>query len=726
MSDTQSPIPIIEDEPTAITPNLANLPPVFVLPTHLSLVELHQAEDQLSDRGAPLTYDIAEAKLVIGKISTIKRAEFELRGRKVRFENVRRARESDLKTKHASDDDGTTARKRQRLSHREEVLTPRPKEKVIDDDSTASEIDEGSDSAAKPMSQLSISQTSTSATLQHSDQVGPKESSPPPFVLESFTNVVKVVNIEWLEVSIAAGKPQRLEPYTIYEARLLPSLEKAINNKRNETIAAKAEIATVVHKSPYMTERTSQGIIERAKADFIPRAVGTRRRDRTNQVIHEQFAGRTFASSTQAARQSRSQSITKRTSLLRQTTSEHDEGVNSTLPEMPDWVKGNKIYSCQRATPITSLNEEFMDQLEKIKLSRVLTADEIGVRAYSTSIASLAAYPHKLSSTAEILALPGCDQKIAHLFHEWKTSDHRIQAVEDIEADPTLKVLNLFYEIWGVGALTARDFYYNKNWRDLDDIVEQGWQSLSRVQQIGLKYYDEFQLKIPRSEVEHIASIVTTHAKRIVDPDIECIIVGGHRRGKPESGDCDLILTHRSSIATQNLVAKVVASLEREDWITHTLTLNLTNSKRDQQPLPLISPHPRGAGFDTLDKALVVWQDQSWPSKSRDLAADPAAKNPNPHRRVDIIVSSWRTIGCAVVGWSAGTTFQRDLRRYAKHVKGWKFDSSGVRERGSGRWVDLEGWANEGTRCRGWEEAERRVFEGMGLVWREPWERCTG
>lgn len=140
--------------------------------------------------------------------------------------------------------------------------------------------------------------------------------------------------------------------------------------------------------------------------------------------------------------------------------------------------------------------------------------------------------PFKSDADSETCA--GCDQKIAHLFHEYQTSNGKLHAVADIEADPVLKVLREFYEIWGVGAKTARDFYYDKGWRDLDDIVEDGWKSLSRVQQIGLKYYDEFMLKIPRAEVESIAATITKHACLVTDKDIESIIVGGYRRGKSE------------------------------------------------------------------------------------------------------------------------------------------------------------------------------------------------
>jgi DNA polymerase IV len=396
---------------------------------------------------------------------------------------------------------------------------------------------------------------------------------------------------------------------------------------------------------------------------------------------------------------------------------------------MPEWVKAGIKYACQRLTPKDQPNESFIALLKKIKLARLLTNDEIGVRAYSTSIAAMAAYPYKVSNPREIMALPGCDAKIANLYIEWVNTG-TIKAVDDIEADEDLKILRVFYEIWGVGATTAREFYYDKGWRDLDDIVEYGWKTLSRVQQIGVKFYDEFLDQIPRAEVKEIGDIVHRHACKARNDGIQSLIVGGYRRGKEASGDVDIIVSHPDEKQTLNIVNDIVTSLEDEGWITHTLLLSLNSTNRGQQTLPFRTGGG-GHGFDTLDKALVVWQDPNWPTKEADLAANPKAKNPNIHRRVDIIISPWRTVGCAVLGWSAGTTFERDLRRYAKSAKGWKFDSSGVRSRGSGQVVDIEGFyeykgsIGEG-RATTMEQAEKRVFEGMGLVYREPWERCTG
>jgi DNA polymerase IV len=380
-----------------------------------------------------------------------------------------------------------------------------------------------------------------------------------------------------------------------------------------------------------------------------------------------------------------------------------------------------------RSAPLHPPNERFIDQLLKIRKIRELTLDEIGVRAYSTSIASIAAYPYEFRRPSEILTLPGCDTKIAHLFAEYQASEEgTISTATALDSDPVLRTLHTFYNIWGVGAKTARDFYYHRQWRDLDDVIEHGWNTLSRVQQIGVKYYDEFLAGIPRPEVELIAKIIHKHANR-VRPDarydgsgVECIVVGGYRRGKEASGDVDLVLSHRDESVTKNLVVDIVASLESEGWITHTLALHMTTSNRDQQTLPY-KGDDTGKHFDSLDKALVVWQDPHFEVPDPDETNQKNPKrNPNPHRRVDIIISPWRTVGCAVLGWSGDTTFERDLRRYAKKSRGWKFDSSGVRERTSGgQVIDLE--RKGGT----WEERERLVMEGLGIAWRPPGERCT-
>lgn len=401
----------------------------------------------------------------------------------------------------------------------------------------------------------------------------------------------------------------------------------------------------------------------------------------------------------------------KRPTLNQESTSEHEDP--SQMPPIPDYL--HTTYSCQRPTPFDPPNKSFIEVLYKIRKLRQLKNDEIGVRAYSTSIASLSAYPYLISKPAEVSRLPGCSDKIADLYRQWKATGC-LEEIEDAKIDPKMSVLQEFYDIWGVAAKTAQEFY-KKGWRDRDDIVENGWDGLTRVQQIGLKYYDEIQKKVPRSEVEEIGQIVLSHTNEL-RRGFQMVIAGSYRRGKTESGDVDVILSHPEETATSDIITEIVNSLEKAKYITHTLTMSTKNSERGQTPLPWRGQDRKaGTGFDTLDKALVVWQDPRWNENV-------SSKNPNPHRRVDIIISPWATVGCAIIGWTGGITFERDLRRYCKREKGLKFDSSSVRSRADGSWVDLE--SDTHGLAPDMLTAERRAFERLGLEWRSPEERCTG
>ncbi|KAK2734221.1 hypothetical protein FQN57_001742 [Myotisia sp. PD_48] len=728
--------------------DLKSWPSIFVLPTHLSLDELHDVESMLTKSGATLTYDIIEAHLAVGKVSHQKRAILELRARGLWTEVVPGGQNS-----------LDQAPKRRRVENLQHNAGPSSGSNYIDlTGPEAIDRKEPDDIHKKNY---------------NSDQLSYAGSNqlPPPSPDE-----IRVIKLSWLQESLSVGYSLPVEAYTVYRGRRVP----APSPLRSDSSPLSTSTSPLAKKGNVGEGQTAGDTVSPTRPlSTFPSP---------SELRHLRSGLRSGVKIPPTQR--------KRPRLRRESTSEEE----SPLPAAPAWVRENVIYACCRSTPLHPPNEEFINQLLKIKRIRTLTLDEVGVRAYSTSIASIAAYPHFLKRSDEILSLPGCDTRIANLFVEWKQSeDKTIEAAVLLDKDPVLKVLNLFYDIWGVGAKSAREFYYQRQWRSLDDIIEQGWDSLSRVQQIGLKYYDEFISGVPRHEMEHIANTILEHARR-VRPEteyegggVEAIIVGGYRRGKEFCGDLDVILTHRDDRATYNLIYDIIASLERDGYITHTLALHLTNSNRDQQTLPYRGETGGKPRFDSLDKALVVWQDPNYdipqsnpsdddaviqedlyssteddaddieeeltdavdemplnseamklkslpqrkprPARSKHAQAQnegndeenspayaivPSIPNPNPHRRVDIIISPFRTIGCAVLGWSGDTTFERDVRRYCKKVHNWKFDSSGVRSRGpGGRTIDLE---SEG---KTWQERERLVMEKIGIGWRPPTERCT-
>ncbi|KKO97133.1 high-affinity nickel transporter [Trichoderma harzianum] len=491
-------------------------------------------------------------------------------------------------------------------------------------------------------------------------------------------DIVLVLKLAWLFDCLEQDVALPADDYLLYRGRKLasPSLQGS-------------DLATHQPKKENEAAKSAAAVLARAMED----------RQSVNDSPHSK---RTTRPGTGSSNASDGRPHAEPPKLHHETTSEHD----IPLPPIPEFL--HTTYSCQRPSLVDPPNAAFIAELKAIRTLRLLRGDQVGVRAYSTSIASLAAYPFPLQRPQEIERLPGCGPKIAKLYQQW-TSNGCTDETSTAKTDTELVVLKTFYDIWGVGDVTARQFF-KKGWRDLDDIVEHGWNSLSRVQQIGVKFYDEFQLKIPRQETKAIASVILAHAHR-VDPGFQMVIVGSYRRGKPASGDVDVVLSHPDETQTLDIIEKLVTSLEKSSFITHTLSVWTKNSERGQAPVAWKGEgRPAGSGFDTLDKAMVVWQNPE--------------DNNGPHRRVDIIISPWKTAGCAILGWSGETTFQRDLRRYCKAKMGFKFDSSGVRNRADGSWVDLE--SSERGPAPDMETAERRVFEGLDLEWRPPAERCTG
>jgi len=658
--------------------DLSSVPPIYILPTHLQTDDLHEAEDSLYHAGGHLSYNAGEAHLFLGRVSQKKRAAFDLRSRGVWTEPA------DLPTPDPT-------RKKRKLS-------------PISSDGGQPNERVGPINVNGPVDGDSLRNHASSSML-----------------FPDLKDHVLVLRLDWLDNCLKENTVVPYGPYLVYWGKVVPKPAGA------EAPESSPKAVTYI-KATRDFQSVSTSTTTTPKKDTISSILARAQADNPSSSPISATSRRSFHSHPALTHS------TRPPKLQRTTTSEFENLDSRSLPPLPDWAKNHVTYSCLRSTPPSPPNAAFIAQLEKIKLARLLTLDEIGVRAYSTSVASLSAYPFAITTPLEITRLPGCNEKIALLWSEWDSSgttdsERYIQAIGDLESDTDLKHLHLFWEIWGVGPDTARKFYFEYGWKDLDDVVEFGWTSLSRVQQIGVKFYDEFLDKIPRKEVEAISDTILRHARLCrniseedwgTDKDMVCVIVGGYRRGKAFCGDVDVILSHRDEEATKNLVVDIVASLETEGWVTHTLTLNTTTSDRGQQTLPYRS-EGHGAGFDSLDKALCVWQDPHFTPPTD----EPGAKNPNIHRRVDIIISTWRTVGCAVLGWSGGTTFQRDIRRYVSKVKGWKFDSSGIRDRGNGMVLDLEA-PREGDTADDWEDRERRLMDGMGIGWRPATERCTG
>ncbi|KAK7205434.1 hypothetical protein BZA70DRAFT_157751 [Myxozyma melibiosi] len=360
---------------------------------------------------------------------------------------------------------------------------------------------------------------------------------------------------------------------------------------------------------------------------------------------------------------------------------------DSDLPEL-DPIYLQKL-SCYRPHPLICPNEDLAKILAQIRHLRDLDGNDTSVRAYSSAIASIRSYPYKIKSGKEVKRLNGCGAKTLKLVNEFLETG-AIES-ETAKADTAeYEAIERLQEIWGVGGRTASSWVREKGWKSIEDVQREGMSSLTRHQEAGVRYYQDLKVKLNREQVAAIAETVTRYAKDI-HPDALSLVGGSYRRGNTSHADVDMLLTVPNNKPGEHytFLQELIKRLQKANLITEVLTIT-SNLRKGE----------------LLDLALVVW------STVPNVSGVPLA-----HFRVDLICADWKVIGPAVVGWTGGTTFERDLRIRAKKL-GYKFHSSGLLDLKTNKLVDCT--------ADTMEAAERKVFEILQLPYYDPELRNTG
>jgi DNA polymerase IV len=351
-------------------------------------------------------------------------------------------------------------------------------------------------------------------------------------------------------------------------------------------------------------------------------------------------------------------------------------------------------YACQRRSPLICPNQELVDVLLKLRLQWTIEDDERRVRAYSSAIASLKAYPIKIKDADEVKQLEGCGGSIANKVSEYLQSG-TIHQVQSAWQDEALLTKYTFWNVHGLGAKGVHLWYNERGYRSLNDAIQSAWDTLPRPQQIGLKYYDDFLIKIPRSEVEEIVRVVHDAAQRVFghDSPVDSTCCGSYRRGKAESGDVDVVLTHISIHDTAAALRRVIHELEERSFVKEIIS---ERTERDGSK----------TSFSGYAIGMLV---------CRSVKTGVA----QPMRRVDIIVARPDNYITAVLGWSGSITFERDLRLYVKRMFDLTFDSTGLTTIADNKQrVDCQSWT--WTPGASIDRLEKELFKFLKLNYIEP------
>lgn len=315
---------------------------------------------------------------------------------------------------------------------------------------------------------------------------------------------------------------------------------------------------------------------------------------------------------------------------------------------------------------MTDFKSKIIAELEVLAAVAPLeAAGTFKARAYASGIKTISALPRV--QTAEDLP-PAA--KGDGLGKEIRSKILRILEHGSLDIEPAVRAkaaaLTAFRGIYGVGPKKAEELVA-AGYTTIADVRAAAGANpklLNKNQHIGLRYYEDINSRIPRTEMdEHAALLMATKP-----PSLEGVIVGSYRRGRPDSGDIDMLVrTADAAVDAGAALAAYVADLKARGYIREVLAQG-------------------------EHKCLAV-----------------AALPGNRSRRLDLLVTPPAEFPFAVLYFTGSDGFNVAMRAHAL-TRGFTLNEHALTQVSTGRPVT-------GIRL------ERDIFTMLKLQWREPTER---
>ncbi|KAF2722849.1 hypothetical protein K431DRAFT_266012 [Polychaeton citri CBS 116435] len=361
-------------------------------------------------------------------------------------------------------------------------------------------------------------------------------------------------------------------------------------------------------------------------------------------------------------------------------------GVEETGPE-PEFrqLPHQDKFQCMQAHGIDKVNNPnaaTISILEQMAEYYAKIGDAWRPRAYQRAIATLRKQPLRITTKTDAVALPFIGERLAIKIEEIAFTD-RLRRLDNARAEPRDQVMQTFIGVYGVGYNQASR-WVNQGFTTLDELLEKA--DLSENQRIGIEHYSDFNSRIARSEIAEHGDIVRSALHKI-DRDLTLIVGGSYRRGAETSGDIDCIITHpkhSASTLLHILIHRLIPTLFRQGFLKASLAS---------------STHSDGNEGSKWHGASCLPSSQIW-------------------RRMDLLLVPSEELGAALIYFTGNDIFNRSLRLLASH-KGMRLNQRGLYKdviRGKARVKITDGTLVEGR-------DERRIFEILGVPWREPNER---
>ncbi|NBQ17529.1 hypothetical protein EBU24_04380, partial [bacterium] len=312
-------------------------------------------------------------------------------------------------------------------------------------------------------------------------------------------------------------------------------------------------------------------------------------------------------------------------------------------------------------------NEEFIELMEKLNNIMLKQGEPFRARAYQKAQETIMTYQNDIYDPNQLKGLPGIGSTIMDKLNEYVQTG-TLRVLEREKTNP----INILGEIYGIGPKKAQELV-NAGVKTIDELRLRQNDLLNDIQKVGLKYHDQIEQRIPRSEIEEFEEIFKEiFAKAAKDtPESKFEIVGSYRRGAQTSGDIDVIITSTSGSVYKTFVDNLLKT---------------------------------GIILEVLSRG---------PSKTLVIAKLPGERIA---RRVDFLYAPPDEFAFAILYFTGSKIFNTVMRQYGLD-KGYTFNEHGI--------YKLE-HKKKGAKVEKEFKTEKDIFDFLGLQFKTPIERRDG
>ena len=343
------------------------------------------------------------------------------------------------------------------------------------------------------------------------------------------------------------------------------------------------------------------------------------------------------------------------------------------------WHKNLKKFQFAQETAVDN-NEHITKVLEDLQKNYEVLKDTGRSIAYRSAIACLKAHPETITSPKQVKNLARIGSKIKKKIREILETG-TLKRLICMNSYERIKVVKLFCEIWGVGAVTAQKLF-TMGYRSIEELKANPPEILNQNQRVGLEFFQELSERIPREEVALISEKVKATAQSLAgNRIIQAVTCGSYRRGRETCGDIDILITFEDMQPTLGFLTKLITQLTEEGVVTHQLLVSDEQKKHENSTFEGIARLPDGI-----------------------------------HRRLDIKIYPRNFFAWALMHFTGSAQFNRSIRYFAKQA-GFRLSDEGIFPAYR---------TNEETRlgaCTAVCYTEEDIFELFGIPYKTPEER---